>query len=473
MIKKLYESAIINTWFNGVIQLLSSLIAIPIVITKLSVAEINVWFLFTSLSAFGQTLVSGFGRTFSRFITYAYSGIKIKDFNTITTKKEAVFNKKFDPHELSSIFLQMKQINTIISCLFIVIIGGIGYFFLKSPIGEMDQEPIGWITYFIIILSGGLNLYFGLYSIFLQGIKKVNLVQKTYGLINLTGLFFILFVLFFHPTFLLIVLVYQFISLTASISIYFLAKDQMKKLEIKVLENKFDLNLFSIVWNSAWKNGLTSIISGSIKHFSALLIAQWFPPLISASFLFTKRIFDILEKFTAMTYMARLPNIAQLRSRGLHSDLNTYLRQTMILSFAVFISGYLAFITIGDFILGFIQNNVNLGSTALIILFSFSSLISRWTGIMMSVSDQSNNIIEHKNALIIFAVFFTSIMFLYKDLQLLAFPTASLIALLCTIPFIIKQVYKHIDTSFIRFERYVFLPTLALLILINSIYSAL
>ena len=42
MIKKLYESAIINTWFNGVIQLLSSLIAIPIVITKLSVAEINV-----------------------------------------------------------------------------------------------------------------------------------------------------------------------------------------------------------------------------------------------------------------------------------------------------------------------------------------------------------------------------------------------------------------------------------------------
>ena len=91
----------------------------------------------------------------------------------------------------------------------------------------------------------------------------------------------------------------------------------------------------------------------------------------------------------------------------------------------------------------------------------------------MSVSDQSNNIIEHKNALIIFAVFFTSIMFLYKDLQLLAFPTASLIALLCTIPFIIKQVYKHIDTSFIRFERYVFLPTLALLILINSIYSAL
>jgi len=299
------------------------------------------------------------------------------------------------------------------------------------------------------------------------------LVQRTYGMINLTGLFFILFVLFFHPTFLLIVLVYQFISLIASIAIYFIAKGQMKKLEIKVLENKFDLNLFSIVWNSAWKNGVTSIISGSIKHLSALLIAQWFPAVISASFLFTKRIFDILEKFTAMTYMARLPNIAQLRSRGLYSELNTYLRQTMILSFAVFITGYLAFITMGDFILGFIQNNVNLGSTALIILFSFSTLFSRWTGIMMSVSDQSNKIIEHKNALIIFVVFFISMMFLYEDLQLLAFPIAHLIALLSTIPFIIKQVYKYIGTSFIRFERYVFLPILALLLLINLIYSAL
>ena len=464
------KSAVLNSWFNGSIQLLSSLIAIPIVLVKLSVAEINVWFLFASITAFGQTLVSGFARTFSRFITYAYSGLKIEDFKLITDKKETVFSESYDPSELSSIFAQMKQINSLISVLFFLVIGSIGYFFLAYPISEMKDGSIGWLAYFMILAVGGLNLYFGLYTIFLQGIKKVGIIQRTFGVVNLIGLLLILIVLFYHPTFLSIVLVYQSISLSASILIYFTAKKKLRQMNIVSTRQKFDFNLFSIVWDSAWKNGLTSIISGCLKHFSALLIAQWFSPVQSASFLFTKRIFDILEKFTAMTFTARLPYIAQLRSRGLYIELKLLLKQTILISFAVFILGYITLITMGEFILGFIQSNVNLGTPTLIILFSVATFLSRWSGIMVSVSNQSNKIIEHKNAVIIFFVFTASLLLLYKSLSLLAFPMANIIALITAMPLIIYQVYKTIDTSFYRFERFVFLPAFALLLLINLIY---
>ena len=45
MFKSLFKSAIVSSWFNSGVMIFSSFIAIPVVITKLSLAEINVFFL--------------------------------------------------------------------------------------------------------------------------------------------------------------------------------------------------------------------------------------------------------------------------------------------------------------------------------------------------------------------------------------------------------------------------------------------
>ena len=43
MFKSLFKSAIVSSWFNSGVMIFSSFVAIPVVITKLSLAEINVF----------------------------------------------------------------------------------------------------------------------------------------------------------------------------------------------------------------------------------------------------------------------------------------------------------------------------------------------------------------------------------------------------------------------------------------------
>ena len=80
MLNYFLNSSILNSWFSQVVILLSSLIAIPIVITTLDVEEINVWFLFATVLAMSQGVLFGFNGTFTRFIAYSYAGVKIEEF---------------------------------------------------------------------------------------------------------------------------------------------------------------------------------------------------------------------------------------------------------------------------------------------------------------------------------------------------------------------------------------------------------
>lgn len=463
------KSAVFNSWFNGIIQLFSSIIVIPIVLTKLNVEEINVWFLLASISAFGHTLVYGFSSTFSRFFTYVYAGVSIKDFKHITFTNQEV-KQEVNWNEINSLLLHMKVIFLVLSLLYLVIFGAVGYVLMKVPIHALSNTYEGWLSFFTVLFFSSINLYLNSYNVFLQGMKKVHLTQRVMGLCNLLGLIPILLVLYLYPSLSNIVIIYQLVLFSSSFFVFFKARQFHKNSAASEIPTQIDKNVILVVWDSAWKNGLTSVVSGGMKHLSSLLIAQWFSPSISASFLLTKKFFDILEKFTVLSFTARLPNVSFLKAQKKLGQLNLILKQTIRLCFGVFISGYISIIVFGKKILVLLDSNVLLGGTLLIILFSFSTFISRWSGIMLSISNQSNNIIEHRNALIVFFVFFGLLTLTYEKFGLLSFPFSHILALLVTSPLIIKNVYVPLGTDFLSFEKKVFIPCFSLLVLLNFIY---
>lgn len=463
------NSAVFTSWFNGIIQLFSSIIVIPIVLTKLNVEEINVWFLLTSISAFGHTLVYGFSSTFSRFFTYVYAGVSIKDFKHITFTNQEV-KQEVNWSEINSLLLHMKVIFLVLSLFYLFIFGAIGYVLMKVPIHALSNTYQGWLSFFTVLFFSSINLYLNSYNVFLQGMKKVHLTQRVMGLCNLVGLIPILLVLYLYPSLSNIVIIYQLVLFSSSFFVFFKARQFYKNSAASEIPTQFDKNVILVVWDSAWKNGFTSVISGGMKHLSSLLIAQWFSPSVSASFLLTKKFFDILEKFTVLSFTARLPNISFLKAQKKLGKLNLILKQTIRLCFGVFILGYITIIVFGEKILVLLDSNVLLGGTLLIILFSFSTFFSRWSGIMLSVSNQSNKIIEHKNAVVVFLVFFTGLVLSKDKLGLLAFPFAHIISLLVTSPMIMRNVYKPLETNVFKFEKDVVFPFFTLLLIINIIY---
>lgn len=470
MIQKLINSSIINSWFSSLVILFSSLIAIPIVITKLSVEEINVWFLFASVVALSQGVQFGFNTTFVRFIAYVNSGVKVSEFRSLRYKKDTKFENNIDQIEFFKVFYLMKYVYVFLSIIYLIVLFLIGYFSLGKPINSLANPIEGWTAASIVAMSTTIVLSLGYYQNFMLGINKVALIQRITGIVNLIGLIFILGVLFFYPTLISIVLVYQLVSLSTLFVIVYFARKELKYMNTKVPNKLFDKELFSIVWDSAWKSGITTLIANIVKHISVILVAQLFSPTISAGFLFTKRIFDIIENFTMTTFNARIPTIAKYRGQGKFTTLLPYLRQTQYISYGVFIVGYMILLIGGEYILSLIDSNVNLGSYSLIILFSFASFFSRYGGMSLAISNQSNHVIEHINAIVGSTVFFITIYFFYESLSINVFPFAQSIAFLFVIYLFIRNVYPTLHTTFWNYEKKVFIPFFGILILINLIY---
>lgn len=470
MLKKLFHSSIFNSWFSAFVGLFSSIIAIPIVITKLSVEEINIWFLFASIVALSQGVQFGFNTTFARFVAYVHSGVKIEEFRNLRHKKEMRYESGLDKYEFSRVFYLMKHVYLFLSFFYLLVLFAIGYFSLGKPIESLANPSDGWIAAGIVAVSTTLTLSFGYYQNFMLGINKVALVQRITGLVTLVGLGFILVVLVFYPTLVSIVLVYQLVSFAVLLTVVYFAKKEFTKIDIKKEKNSFDKELFSVVWESAWKSGITTVIANVVKHISAILVAQLFSPAASASFLFTKRIFDIIENFTMTTFQARIPVIAKYRGQGDFDKLMPYLRQTQYISYGVYLIGYTTLLVGGEYILSLINSNVNLGSYSLIILFSLATFLSRWGGMTLSISNQSNHVVEHINAIVVAIVFFSVVLLAYDVLGIEVFPLAQTVAMIAVAPFIIKLTYKNLHTTFWQYEKKVFIPLFGVLVLINLIY---
>lgn len=421
-----------------------------------------------SIVAISQGVLFGFNTTFLRFISYSYSGVNISEFQNIKEKKSVNFNGSINIKEFSKIFSLMKYTYVWITIIYIIFILITGYFILRKPISFLENPNDGWFSFLVVVFCSSITIFLGFYQIFLEGLNKVALVQRAFSVINFFGIFFILIVLFYFPSLILIVLVYQIITVFANLIIFLLARKEIKKMNLPFI--KYSKQLFLIVWDSAWKGGITAILATTLKHVSVIFVSNFFIPSISATFLFTKRLFDIIEKFTMTPYQARIPEIAKYRSRGDLKSLIPFLKQTQFYCFIIFLLGYVSLISIGDYVLPLISSNVDLGDVTLIVLFSFASFFNRWSGITLSISNQANLILEHLNSYIIFFVYFILLFLLYEILGIYSFPIAQLVSVIIAAFFIFKKIYLTLNTNFYEFEKLNILLYFLILVIINTVY---
>jgi O-antigen/teichoic acid export membrane protein len=468
---KIFNSAVLNTWFNSFANTFGYLVVLPLVITKLSVEEISVWLLLSTVVAISQGVLFGFNTTFSRFIAYVNNGVKIKQFIDIKSIKQKRSSSELDLQELSRVYLLMRNVYFILSLIYFFILLILGYFILKKPMSFLANPTEGWLSFLVILLATTTCLAFGYYQNFMIGINRVALVQRVSGIVHLVGIVFIILVLTYSPNLFSVVIVLQLITLTSVFFIAYFARKNLTILGLNVCKNTFDNELFKIVWSFSWKSGFTSVIASIIKHISGIIIAQLFVPSTVANFLFTQKIFNIIERFTSSTFVARLPVFAALRGNGDFVRLLPFLRQSQYLAFLVFFAGYIALLIFGEYLLSFIKSNVNLAASHIIVLFSFATFLSRWGGMTLNISNQANIVLEHISVMIYFLSLFLLNIILFQFYQSISvFLFSQIIGVFLSIFFVRKVLYSSLFTTFMRYERSVLLPATLVLVSINIIY---
>lgn len=456
---------LLSAWVFAGLNTISGLILLPLLLTKFSVTEMNVWLLFFSVIGISEMIVMGFNVTFVRFVSYTYAGVDSRDFRTIRESSSS-FKLESRGKQLSDIFSINMLVFLVISAAFFLLLQTVGYLALQKPISYMDQPDLGWRAWQILVYANTFRVLGYTFPVFLQGMDRMGLY---YNILSFEKLFYVVggvLVLTLKPSIIGISIV-SALSISLTVIIQWISFKIFSNREIKF--SRFRKDLFLIIWESAWKSGVTKLIAPIIQRISGIIFAQIATPGLSGSYLLTERVFNILQNFSLATVNTYIPQISRMRGKNKFPELTRYIYKIGTLSYSVFLLGYLVVALFGTNMLKMINSGTTLADPLILILFSYAYLLQRIGGFQANLANQANNVIEHKAILVYAAVFFGFLLVMSSSLEMWIFPAAIIMAQIVTNIYIFKYSYPMYKTTFWETEKYGFIPILILLSLINFI----
>ena len=147
-------------------RILSGIIVLPITLRMLSSEEMGIWGIFLSLMTITSLLDFGFSNSFSRNITYVYSGVK-----ELKTKGYAVAeSSEIDYGLLKNLLSAMKRFYGVLALIFLLVFVVGSPFYMSSVLEQYsgNKQEI-WIAWFIFGVLLAYELYTYYYGSILTG----------------------------------------------------------------------------------------------------------------------------------------------------------------------------------------------------------------------------------------------------------------------------------------------------------------
>jgi O-antigen/teichoic acid export membrane protein len=155
-------------------RILSGIVVLPIALRMLPSEEMGIWSIFISLMTITSLLDFGFSNSFSRNITYVYSGIK----ELKTKGYAAVETSDIDYGLLKSLLSAMRRYYGVAALAFLIIFLAGSPFYLSSVLQQYSgNKQTIWIAWFIFggILAYELYTYYYNTILIGRGLVKRNM----------------------------------------------------------------------------------------------------------------------------------------------------------------------------------------------------------------------------------------------------------------------------------------------------------
>ncbi len=351
----------------------AGVILLPFMLHKLPAETIGIWTIFQTINMLVIMLDFGFRPSFSRNISYIFSGVK-------RLKKEGVETAEHDSDVdyalLNGTLKAMRWFYSRIALLVLLLLGTIGsaymYYLLGKYTGNRMDIVISWL---ILIFINCYNLYTLYYDVLLTGKGYIRQSQQ----INLLGnLIYIT---------LAIALIYSGLGLSAIIASQFVSILIRRILSHRVFFNremKKQLSqagtmpfepILKAIYPNAVKSGLTSV-GGFLVNKSAVFIGSIYLPLsLTASLGITTQVVEVMARCGLVIYNTYLPKLAQYRvEKDISLLKKAYIYSTLSLVI-VFLLGGGGILLLGNTILGWISSQTLLLPTAMTALLLFFYLL--------------------------------------------------------------------------------------------------
>lgn len=341
------------------LKIAASILLLPIILRKMPSEMVAIWSVFMTITAFSTLLDFGFSPSFTRNVTYIFSGVK-----SLQKKGFEVVDKHFatiDYGLLKGIISAMRWIYLRMAVFLFIILSSIGtyyiYTLLKNYSGSHQEVYIAWG---ILCLINTYNLYTLYYDSLLQG---KGLIKKSKQIIIIGQIAYLLIasILIYFGKGLIAIVSAQAASVLLirwlSHKVFF--SKEMKNILKTAIEKK-SKEIINVILPNALKIG-SSTLCGFVIQKSSIIVGSLYLPLNDiASYGITLQIIAVITSLSGIYTTTYLPKIIHSRvMQNANSIKDVYLKGEVLLV-AIFLVGGATLLFLGQWTLTLIGSHTPL-----------------------------------------------------------------------------------------------------------------
>lgn len=354
---KITNKDIIWSYLSQIFQIGASLFILPIILKKLSSEEIGIWYIFMSFSALINLLDFGLAPTFSRNISYIFSGVQ----NLVKEGTDIECSDKINYKLLKNTIYSVRYIYIQISLIIAILFNTVGIIYINSILKtskylEKNTILLAWMVF---VISLAFNYYYYYYTPMLLGRGLIKESHKTIVYTKI-GYIVIAYILVEYNLGLLgIALANLISSLINRISSHFYFYDKKIK-EILKNENNDKIQqkkIIKIMLKNSSKLGIVYLGAFLINKSSILIMSKFMNLEVIAKYGITLQVTSLLVTISSVLFNTYLPLINYLRIQKDNIEILNIFSKGLFINYLLYIFGSLFLILFGNKLLIIVRSN--------------------------------------------------------------------------------------------------------------------
>jgi hypothetical protein len=464
-IKRAWNSPTLMTWGAMSSKSLSLVLLTPLVLAQFEVADIVVWYLFSSLVALQMMLDLGFNPTFARIVAYGKGGVKIEELFTL--RKKSIYNKaKSNQETIYYANRMMGKVYASLAVLSLTIGISLGSYSMESSISRSTDPDTSWAAWGVVLITTSFILYGNRYKAFLLGI---NLVAELHRLQMITSLLAIIcssIVLIYGANILILMVMYQFWFVVGILLLRRLALQSGLSSSPKFIKSQKQRLIWLFTWPAAWRSGIGIMMTAGLIHFSGVLYANLEQGVEVVTYLLGLQVIRAISGFSTAPFYSKIPRMVVLYAKHETRDLLKVAQRGMRLSYVVFLAGFLLAGISANWLLDTINSKSHFPSDLIWGLLGLAVFLERYGAMHIQLYSTSNHIVWHIANGVSGIIMIAVAVALYPSMDVVSFPIAMVVGYLFYVWYSFGYSKKEYDLKFTKFERRAFIPSFAVLIMI-------
>lgn len=473
MLKKVWESPTLMTWMSYSTKALTLFGVLPLVLKQFSSGDVILWYLFSTIILLQSIADFGFRQTFSRIISYAFSGAQ--DIGVFVNNEGITGASEPNKPLLNSIVSTMKRIYVWLTIISFILMATLGSWSMIKPISNTTNVSQAWWSWVIVLLVSCVSFYGKIYMNFLEGLYKIALVRRIETFTSIGSILTSIIVLYIAPSLLNLVIVNQFWVVVVILRDWYLCHTIDNSFYKQVSKKEpFNKSIFQKIWRPAWRSGISGFMSIGLTNLTGLVYAQVGNTEGVASYLLALRIISQIREVSMAPFYSKLPLMAMLRVKNDISGLVKIIRRGMFLSHIVFVLGFVAVGLLSGFLIRIIHSHVQFVSQPMWILLGFAFFIQRYGAMHIQVYLSTNHIISHIADGIAGILYIVSSIIFSHYVGVYAIPLGMIVGYLGFYAWYAAMYsYRSIRVKFWNFEmKTTFIPAICMLLYIIVVVGA-